>query len=387
MHVADKLHNDHANLIVGRVDCTKNGLVCEKYEVQSYPTIIYLNKDARVVYKGDRSVQSLVDFAERLNGPDVKQAEDCQALMRATDRHGLIVLSAEKNESSELNKQFKSLASSMKSHFWFYKFRNTCKNFITQDGIYLLKRHLDRSIRFQPDSSGVADDPKQTMTEWLVHNSFPVYGPLSTMNFERVLSSEKLIVIAVLDEYKPAKKFSQPSRDFHRHFERLAREFAQVDERLLFVWSSDLDLIQSIAIGDVLVPNIMLLKNDLSHHILIKDLKELDRKGDEIPLKLRDESVRALIVSAKDDKLNYEGGNSYLHKMMRYIFTLFSRFMNMYRASPLLASILIGLPSVIVIFVIYTTCCYDSTVIDDGRDDEDEYPEDEQSLLNHVKQD
>lgn len=388
VNAADRLHNNHANLIVGRVDCTKNGQICERYEVQSYPTIVYLNQNAQVVYRGDRSVQSLVDFAERLNGPDVKQVENCQALMHASDKHGLIVLSTEKNETSELNQQFKSLASSMKSHFWFYKFHKECKNLIAGDGIYILKRHLDGSIKFQPDSRRTENDLTKTMTEWLVQNSFPVYGPVSAMNFERVLSSGKLIVIAVLDEYKPAKKFSQPSSKFHQNFETLAREFAQVDEKLLFVWSSDLDLIQSIAIGTVLVPNIMILKPDLSYHLLIKDFKELEEKENRIPIKLRDESIRTLIASAKVDKLKYECGNSYMYKILRYIFTQFNRFLNMYRASPLLASILIGLPSIIVIFVIYTTCCYDGPIIDEELNDEDDYSEDEERhLLNHAKQD
>lgn len=386
--MADKLHSNHANLIVGRVDCTKDGAICEKYEVQSYPTIIYLNNNARVVYKGDRSVQSLVDFAERLNSPDFKQVKNCNELIQKTDQHGLIVLSAGANEDSELNQQFKKLASSMKQHFWFYRLQDKCKSVISGDGIYLLKRHLNRSIKFQPNSTDSSNDLAE-LTQWLVHNSFPVYSPLNAMNFDRIVSLGKLIVIAVLDEYKPAKQFSQPSRDFHRQFEKLAREYAQIDDKLLFVWSSDLDLIQSIAIGNVLVPNIMLLKNkDLSHHILIRDREGSGKEENELPLKLRENNIRALIDLAKNDKLSYEGGVPYVHAILRFIFTQFNKFFNMYRASPLLASILIGLPAVIIVFVIYTTCFYDSQVTGEEREDEEEYTDDEEShLLNHAKQD
>lgn len=387
VNVAERLHNNHDNLVVGRVDCTKSEHICENYKVQSYPTIIYLNKNARVPYKGDRSVQSLVDFAERLNGPDVKTVYDCETLKRNTDQHGLVVLSTEKNDTSDLNQQFESLASSMKSHYWFYRFRNKCKNFIDQEGIYILKRHLDRSIKYQPISSGSLENPTKSMVEWLVDNSFPVYSPLSSMNFERILSSDKLIAIAVLDEYKPAKKFSQPSAKFHQSFERLAKKFAQIDDKFLFVWSSDLDLIQSIAIGTVLVPNLMLLKPDLKYHLLIENPEDLVAEESEVPHKLRDENIKALIASAKTGGPDFKGGDSYLYKILRYIYTQFKRFITMYRGNPLLASILIGLPSIIVLFVIYTTCCYDGPTGDDRYDEDDYFEDEERSLLNHAKQD
>lgn len=400
-NVAEKIYNHHGNLVVGRVDCTKYGRVCETYGVDSYPTLIHINKDTAVKYRGDRSESSIISFAERLQGPDVNFVKDCDSLKEATFKHGIVVLSTYANPENQLRKLFEALARAHKSNYWFYQYIGTCKDFIHEEGLYLLKRNLNRPLRFpEPKEEVPADSLEKSLVDWLNKESISIYGQVSYRNIEKILNTGKLLVIAVLDEYKPARRFAATSEEFHKRFGKLAHKYAQYDDQLLFAYSSDLELIEYFTITPVTAPNVILVKPDFSYHLML-DGKNSTRSGDdiseEISAKLRDHNIRSLITAAKNDKLSFSGGNGYLHVILRHILGNFNKFMTMYRANPLLVSLIFGFPSLIVIFVIYTTCFYSGSEGPDEHeysDDEEEeeldtYDEERAQLISddHLKQD
>lgn len=386
--MAEKIYLKHDHLIVARVDCTKNGKICESYGIESYPTILYLNKDTRIKYKGDRSEDSLISFADRLTSPGINKVVECNQLKAATNRHGLIVLSTITNSTDYLRIQFESLANIFKSDYWFYQFDKTCKDFIKNDRLYLLKRHLDKAIEFKVPENFDSGDFRKTIMEWIRNESFPIYGTIHQRNIERYLTSGKLLILAILDEYKPAKRFSPLSHRFHKSIEGLARKYAQYDEQLLFGWTSDLELVEYITISSVSAPNLMLLKPGFLYHLTADSSFSIDKADeDNIPEKLREANIRSIIAAAKAGKVHFSGGNSYLYVLLRHIFSNYRKFIRMYKANPLLVALIFGFPSVIIIFVIYTTCCYDGPYSDD---EEELFDEDErQQLLSngHLKQD
>lgn len=371
---------------MGRVDCTKYGHICEKYKVQSYPTIAYLKNDLQVNYRGDRSLESLIDFAERLSGPDVRKIDSCSDVKSITDKHSLLILSVGDNETDLAYLAYRSLATTLKSNYWFYKLKETCEHLLIKDpGIYILKRHLPRAIKFIPDGS--TRDHKEQIIDWISRESLPVFGPISSVNFDRIMSSNKLLVIAVIDEYKPARRLSQLSKELFDIFEGLAKKYAEQDNRMLFAWSSDLELIQSILIGQIQVPNAIVLKSDYSYHLQVDNNARTDEGGKKLPGELQRMSLESMITDAKSGKLTYEGGSSMMHSVLRFIYSQYNRYTSIYRANPLLALILIGFPGIIVLFVVYTTCCYETSDVNenDTRDDEDE--DEEERLLDHAHQD
>lgn len=376
------------------MDCTKYETICENYHVQSYPTIIFLNHNSQTLYRGDRSTNSLVAFAERLDGPEVRRVNDCGHLKNLVSQHGLIVVSTESDVSSIFYKKYQELAKTLKSSHWFFHYPKNCKNLVEVDNLYLLKEHLNRPIQYLKQDKDTEEDLSQSLKKWIVQESFPVYGAINSMNFERVISSGKTLVVAVLDEYKPAKKFSHSSKEFNRLFEKIARKNSQQENKFLFGWSSDLELIQSIVIGHVPIPNVIIINPDLTYyyHVNVSELSGIqDESKFVMPEVLREHSIEKLMIAAKENKLNYQGGNSYFLSILRSIFSNYKTMFNMYTANPLLATILVGLPSVIVIFVIYTTCCYEGSSMDERDDEEaedaDDEAEDQHLLSNHVKQD
>lgn len=398
INVAERISRQHSQLIVGRVDCTKHRRVCENYNVESYPTIIYLDKDTQVKYKGDRNEESMINFAERLLSPSINHLHDCDQLKSATSKHGLIVLSTIKDFDDKLQKQFELLAKAHRSNYWFYHLNRTCKDFVKHESLYILKRHLNRAIQF-PYHEKQDDNLRDAIIEWINKESLPVYGQIGQRNLERHLAKDQLLALAVLDEYKPAKRFMPSSHKFHKLFEHVARSYASEDNnQLLFGWTSDIELVEFIVIGSVAKPNLILLHSNLSYHLVVENTERSqketkgDNSEDEVPEKLREFNVRKILEAAQKDKLEFQGGSSYLFVILRHIFGNLNKFMSMYRANPLLTSLLFGFPGLIVVFVVYTTCCYDNGPgggDEEGHSDyEDDETERERLLSNgHLKQD
>jgi thioredoxin domain-containing protein 5 len=49
---------------VGSVDCTIHQVICKKYEVRGYPTLLYINgPDVVIPFSGSRTLEPLAEFA------------------------------------------------------------------------------------------------------------------------------------------------------------------------------------------------------------------------------------------------------------------------------------------------------------------------------------
>lgn len=395
INVAEKIYHRHDHLVVGQVDCSKYPNICETFNVQSYPTIIFINKHTRALYYGDRSLETLIEFAERLNGPDYREVDNCN-VKELTEDHPLVVLSTVRDLTSKLHSQFTALSRSQKANFWFYRLNRQCNNSLEADNLYILKRYLDKPIEFKNNDS---DMTEADILNWLDSESFPIYGQVHRYNFDKTIASGKQLVMAVLDRYDPARKFTLRSAQFHKIFRQLAKELAQSGSHLLYAWTSDLDLVRMIIVRHVLVPNLIIVRPDYSFNIIIKNPQDLEVNGeDELPQMLSAESIKSRIKMAEEGKLIYEGGNNLINEIWRKVFNNYHSFIDMFRSNPLLSTILVGLPTLVISFVIYMTCCHDGRLYDEvGDDDEeedengngDDIGEDEElrRLLNHVKQD
>ena len=58
---------------MAKVDCTKHAIVCKRFNVKGYPTLIFFSKGKMLKYKGNRITSSLVDF---VNGGYKDAAEE-----------------------------------------------------------------------------------------------------------------------------------------------------------------------------------------------------------------------------------------------------------------------------------------------------------------------
>lgn len=340
---------------------------------------MYLKGDQQSKYIGPRDVGSIISFAERMNGPNVNPINRCDEIHPEIMRRGLIVLhSGDNNKSSELYVTFHSLASQLKRDYWFYSLNNkTCGigDRSHGQGVFILKRNLRRWIKFEPVGG---ENLEQSMRDFILRKSFPVFGPLSN----QMMNSTRLLAVAVLDEYGPSKKLDPLSKKFYKIFEQVAIEEAQINDEILFAWSTDLHAMRKITLSHVTTPNIILLKADLSNHLLIESNNEPDDDDPnrQLPEMLTKRAVSRFIEAAKEGQLEFTSGDTYFYRIARYIYSYIILFKDRYKANPVLTSLmLISLITTIVV-LLYMTRNY-------LGDDEEEDSIEVRSQTNHRKQD
>lgn len=389
---AEKIYHEHDHLIVGRVDCTKYGKVCEAYNVQAYPTITFVNKHMKINYEGQRSVESMTEFAERLNGPDVGQLNNCD-LEPILNKHNQFVLSTYQDETNELHRTFIEIARVLKAQFWFYHIDRACKDNLHKDNLYVVKRHMKKPIQFTPISSVENLNLSKQIENWLENESFPVYAQIHRYNYDKALGSGKTLVINILEKYEPARKFTKESAKFHKDFELIIKKLVHEFPDFQYTWTTDLDLIKWLIIGQVAHPNVMILRPDKTYHLFRNQPKD-GLIVDEAPFELDDKSIIQFLGKVQDNLVEFQGGNSYWIEILRFIYKYYILFTQMFQSNPLLSSLLVVLPTVVLSLVIYLTCFHEAQYLNNNDEDwlQDEedgeiIPNERQPLINHVKQD
>uniref|UniRef100_A0A915K9L3 Thioredoxin domain-containing protein n=1 Tax=Romanomermis culicivorax TaxID=13658 RepID=A0A915K9L3_ROMCU len=88
---------------VGRVDCTRFSEVAHKLSINGFPTIKYFRNGEEFTYEGDRSRDALIDYALKLEGPEIRLIPNSDIYARLYKEHylkgGLFILISDDGES------------------------------------------------------------------------------------------------------------------------------------------------------------------------------------------------------------------------------------------------------------------------------------------------
>lgn len=55
-------------LTIAEMDCEANKAVCSDYDIQGFPTLIYVGDGSKTEYTGGRKLEQLREFAEKASG-------------------------------------------------------------------------------------------------------------------------------------------------------------------------------------------------------------------------------------------------------------------------------------------------------------------------------
>ena len=131
--VAQQLHNKDQNIFVGRLDCTKHSSVSSHFSIRGFPTILYINKDKTVEFRGERTKKEIIDFALRVNGPSVRTINQCNEIEGLRQSHDVFFADFGPTQ----NENFSNTASKYQSIDWFYYSSLNCDPFV--NGIFAIK--------------------------------------------------------------------------------------------------------------------------------------------------------------------------------------------------------------------------------------------------------
>ena len=91
----------------------------QKLGIRGYPTIMFINGEKRVEFKGERTLTEILDFATRISGPPIRYLSGCDQLNELENRAQRSVSFV--NFGSNLDAEFERLAIALHQSFWFYR--------------------------------------------------------------------------------------------------------------------------------------------------------------------------------------------------------------------------------------------------------------------------
>lgn len=364
--VAQQLSTIDPNIIVGRIDCTRYSSATSHFQIKGFPTIIYINRDKKVEYRGDRSVSEIVDFALRITGPPLRYLSNCDRLQEFTGNgHRPVFI----NFGPTGDGNFTKLSQTRQAYDWFYRSMLICDGF--EAGIYVLKG--DNIIkRFDPTI--------EPLENWVLQERFSQFNKFTPNVLSMAIQLKKLLVIAIVNEYRQTNRIiDDDNLAFQRLMETIANTYPNQHRKYLFGWSSDHLTMNSIVMHTIQpVPNLIVLNSTTIQYYLFEDgTKTKDGKSfrpsqSSIVQWLDDIIYRPNTVKAL-------GGDGYHHRFYRAIYDLISFFINLWLGNPTLTLFVICVSSAFLSVLIYLMCCSEWLGVENEEDEfEDEVNEDEE---------
>jgi len=399
-HVDQSLANEPIR--IGRIDCTRFPAVATEFKVHGFPTIIFFKEtDLQYSYEGDRTREDIVAFAHRLMGPPVNLVASRTDFNRAKDKSEIFFLFSGEESGPVFDAYFQTAIKFQQHEFFYRSEASLAEKFsgvketqtirVYKDGTSykfdenaLFERDDEAGDRDQRSAAveksereGTAELDTTTSTSDKTHNStvlvdwisrerFPQFVKVTRGRFSKLMSTKKLLVMAVLQENKIGQLSQQTEMESFRQMLKAVLE-ANIDKyrpHFQFGWTGNPDLANSVAMQTLSLPNLLVVNTTSYQHYL----------PDDDPSQLTAEAVMIFLDQVLEGSAKVYGGSSYFVGLYRAYYEMTTSVVEMWRGNPALASVLFGLPLGFFALICYSICCAD--IMD--AEDEDE----EEELLN-----
>ena len=370
---------------VGRVDCTRFTAVATEFQVKGFPTIMFLKGEEVFTYDGDRTREDIVGFARRMMGPAVTRLHRREELEEAGRSSGGVFFLYVGREEGPLYQEFLQNARHLqKDEFMFSCSPELVAGEVEVGGeaAILVRKDetwhrysggvvggLERVERSQAEEEGgTTTPPPETAVQdtafysWVMAERFPLFVKVTRGKFGNIMSTNKFLVIAVLEENKLGQ-IEPEQEDFKNMLkEVIVENRAAYHEHFQFGWTGTPDLANSVAMETLSLPNLLVINSTSYQHHLPEDH----------PTQLTPAAIKIFLDSVLAGEAPTYGGSSWLVRLSRAVYEGRSAFADMWRGNPVLTALLLGLPAGFLSLIFYSICCAD---IMDAEEEEEEFHE------------
>jgi len=109
---AAKLKELKSTVTLGKVDCTVETKLAEKFGVQGFPTLKFFKKGKAVEYGGGRTENEIIAWLNKKTGPPAVEVDTAEALKEFTEKRDVAVVGFIDDKESALGKVFLEVADS-----------------------------------------------------------------------------------------------------------------------------------------------------------------------------------------------------------------------------------------------------------------------------------
>jgi len=362
---------------VGRIDCTRFTSVATEFSIKGFPTILFLKGESVYQYEGDRTRDDIVNFALRLVGPSVNQIESKEDFEDAKSKAELFFAFAGERAGREWE-NFEKIATNLQQHERFYQIdAELAQDFSGQRETQSIRVYKDSSsFKFEEnseiaeeraerdlsndDTELVSENITESLHHWVLRERFPRFVKVTRGRFSQLMSTKKLLVMAVLEENKLGE--ITPDMEAFRTMLHSVMEnhIDRYRPHYQFGWTGSPDLANSVAMDALSIPHLMVINTTSYQHYL----------PDDEPTRMTPEAVTLYLDSILDGDAPVYGGFSYTVRLYRAFYEAKTNIFEMWKGNPALTSVLFGLPMGFFALICYSICCAD--IMDADEEDEDE---------------
>ncbi|KAF3703740.1 Protein disulfide-isomerase TMX3 [Channa argus] len=344
--VGAELKTSGSPVRVGKMDATAYSGMASEFGVRGYPTIKLLKGDLAYNYKGPRTKDDIVEFANRVAGPAVRALPSKQMFEHMMNRHDVLFVYV--GGVSPLKEKYNDVASELIVYTYFF----SASEEALPESVTLPE--LPAVVVFKDGTYFTYDEYEEgSLSSWVNKERFQGYLQIDGFTLYELGETGKLVAIAVIDEKDPTEEsgrlktlIQRVAKEYREHFNR-DFHFGHMDGN---------DYINSLIMGEVTVPSVIILNTSNEQYFLPSESIETM------------EQLVQFINSILNGSAQAYGGDGIIQRLKRIAFDAKSTIMSVFRSSPLLGCFLFGLPLGVISLMCYGICTAES---DDGSDDID----------------
>uniref|UniRef100_A0A671S170 protein disulfide-isomerase n=1 Tax=Sinocyclocheilus anshuiensis TaxID=1608454 RepID=A0A671S170_9TELE len=308
---------------VGKMDGTAYSGVASEFGVRGYPTIKLLKGELAYNYKGPRTKDDVIEFANRVSGPAVRSLPSRQMFEHVLKRHSVLFLYV--GDESPLKEKYTEVASELIVYTYFF----SASEDVLPESVTL--HELPSVVVFKDGTYFTYDEYEDSsLSSWVNRERFQSYLPIDGFTLYELGETGNTALLKGLIQRVAAEHRDQFNRDF---------QFGHMDGN---------DYINSLIMGEVSVPSIIILNTSNEQYFVpaepVEDLQQLLQ----------------FFSSVLDGSAPAYGGDGILQRIKRVAYDARSTVMSVFRSSPLLGCFLFGLPLGVISLMCYGICMAES---------------------------
>uniref|UniRef100_A0A8C8E2N9 protein disulfide-isomerase n=1 Tax=Oryzias sinensis TaxID=183150 RepID=A0A8C8E2N9_9TELE len=329
--VGAELRSSGSPVRVGKMDATAYSGMASEFGVRGYPTIKLLKADLAYNYKGPRTKDDIVEFANRVAGPAVRALPSTQMFEHMMKRHDVLFVYV--GGDSPLKEKYNDAASELIVYTYFFS--------ASEDAVpeSISMPELPAVVVFKDGDYFTYDEYEDgSLSSWVNRERFQGYLQIDGFTLYELGETGGVCTLKTL--------MQRVAKEYREHFNRVF-QFGHMDGS---------DYINSLIMGEVKVPSVIILNTSNEQYFLSSE-----------PIETMEQLVQ-FISDVLNGSAQAYGGDGFIQRIKRVAFDARSTIMSVFRSSPLLGCFLFGLPLGVISLMCYGICTAES---DDGSDDID----------------
>ncbi|TNN13819.1 Protein disulfide-isomerase TMX3 isoform 2 [Schistosoma japonicum] len=403
------------------------------FDVRGFPTIKYINGTISYTFMGDRTVQGLVTFAQRANGPAVKHFKNIQEFEKRlkklpSDEPFFFLV---KPANSILEETFLQVAEQLRIFSWFFSGSLSVltspyiETFKSSDDIFTeILVFKDSHVYSYPglfsnESLQVTNNKTELYHDiilWTLRERQPGFPKLSNSDWWEFASNELLTIQNTTPNTTdvsnnssksstqsiPSISATSPVQSYRNYrliglfvidqiveenFPYRVLEFGRtlalkrlphIIRYFQLAWTNDLESLEDLAMGSISLPNFVIL-DPVTQELFLY----LSNHYSSYSLLLDEGNLINFLMLVNDGKIKGIGGNTISIRLQRLGYNFLVGFSKFLITRPLVALLVLGVPALMFSGIIYLCCCLDASyaIYDDVNIGE----ENDYSIYNHKK--